>query len=140
MRHLSANTSERWQRHTTLAFLSLLAQWMAMSNDDPSPTTTATTTTTTAPESVTRLPPAPDSRLFEIPPAVKRILDHFPLLTYGENELPLRAPQKSRDAHVLYVFSTAEDARNGRPSFNPGCLKWQVGWAIFRSFARTTVD
>jgi metaxin len=26
----------------------------------------------------------------------------------------------------LHVFTTEEDAKNGRPSFNPGCLKWQV--------------
>nr|POF08198.1 metaxin-1 [Quercus suber] len=61
---------------------------------------------------------------FEIPAPVKRIFDRYPLVTYAANELPLRAP-KSRKRHVLHVFTTEEDARTGRPSFNPSCLKWQ---------------
>lgn len=63
--------------------------------------------------------------LFDIPAPLKRIFDRFPLVTYDENQRPLRAPQDSAE-QVLHVFTTAEDAKHGRPSFNPGCLKWQV--------------
>lgn len=91
---------------------------------------------------------APQKRsLFDIPPPLKRIFDKFPLVTHEENTLPLRA-RTQRDANILYVFTTKEDARNGRPSFNPSCLKWQVSlyrvkrmmnaraniWTMFRHF------
>lgn len=90
-----------------------------MSDDDPP---TATTTSKNA-----RQPQKAQSRsLFEIPPALKRIFDKFPLVTYDENELPLRASNRRRDEHVLYIFATDEDARKGRPSFNPACVRWQV--------------
>lgn len=65
------------------------------------------------------------SSIFRIPPPLKRVFDKFPLVQYGENELPLRA-SRQKDQHVLHVFTTLEDAKKGRPSFNPGCLKWQV--------------
>jgi len=65
------------------------------------------------------------SSIFRIPTPLKRIFDKFPLVQYNENELPLRAP-KDKSQHVLHVFSTERDAREGKPSFNPGCLKWQV--------------
>lgn len=64
---------------------------------------------------------------FEIPPPVKRVFDKYPLVTYAANELPLRAP-RSRDQHVLHIFTTEENAKEGKPSFNPACLKWQVGF------------
>lgn len=120
------NTSERSPTRTRAVAnpppspLCLLAQWMAMSNDDPSPTNTASA-------NVPRPPPAPKRSVFDIPPALKRIFDRFPLVTYAENERPLRAPQRPRDGHVLYVFATVEGASKGRASFNPACLKWQVG-------------
>lgn len=63
--------------------------------------------------------------LFTTPASVKRIFSIFPLVTYPPNELPLRAPRR-RDEHNLYIFTTASDAQSGAPSFNPGCLKWQV--------------
>ncbi|KAK3691746.1 hypothetical protein LTR37_018474 [Vermiconidia calcicola] len=69
---------------------------------------------------------APQHRsLFSIPAPLKRVFDQFPLVTYAENELPLRTRQ-SRDANVLHLFTTDEDAEYCRPSFNPACLKWQT--------------
>jgi len=65
------------------------------------------------------------SSIFRIPAPLKRVFDKFPLVQYDENELPLRAP-KDKSQHVLHVFITDKDAKKGRPSFNPGCLKWQV--------------
>lgn len=92
-----------------------------MSDDDP-PEPTTNPQNAVRPQAT----PPPRRSLFEIPPPLKRIFDKFPLVTYGENALPLRAPSKRRDEHVLYIFATAEDARKGRPSFNPACLRWQV--------------
>jgi hypothetical protein len=69
--------------------------------------------------------PAAKTSYFSIPAPLKRIFDQFPLATYSENESPIRAP-RYRDQHVLHVFATEEDALNGRPSFNPACLKWQT--------------
>ena len=66
------------------------------------------------------------SDFFAIPAPVKRVFDRFPLVTYTENELPRRSYGKLSKANVLHVFTTQEDAVEGRPSFNPGCLKWQV--------------
>ena len=62
---------------------------------------------------------------WRLPAPVKRIFDEFPLRTYPANELPQRTTT-SRSRHTLYVFATEESARSGEPSFNPGCLKWQV--------------
>lgn len=63
---------------------------------------------------------------FAIPAPLKRLFDHFPLVTYSESQLPTRA-FKTRSANdVLHVFTNERDAANGRPSFNPSCLKWQV--------------
>ena len=64
---------------------------------------------------------------FSIPPTVKHVFDKFPLITYDENDLPLWAPT-SRQENVLHVFVSEEGSRKGRPSFNPTCLKWQVGY------------
>lgn len=75
------------------------------------------------------------SSIFRIPAPLKRVFDKFPLVQYGENELPLRAP-KEKDQHILHVFTTEGDANDGKPSFNPGCLKWQVG-TIVGTGART---
>jgi hypothetical protein len=62
---------------------------------------------------------------FSIPPPIKKLFDNFPVITYQANDLPLRAPKLER-LPMLYVFSTSENARAGKPSFNPSCLKWQV--------------
>lgn len=95
-----------------------------MSNDEPSPSSPS-------PRSATDTKPAHSTlsqygSIFSIPPPVKRVFDEFPLVTYKENELPLRAP-RSRGVHVLHVFTTKKEAESGKPSFNPACLKWQVG-------------
>ncbi|KAI9664351.1 MAG: hypothetical protein M1831_002284 [Alyxoria varia] len=60
---------------------------------------------------------------------MKRLFDRFPLVTYPPNESPVRPKQHSttfENEDVLFVFCTEEDARNGGPSFNPGCLRWQT--------------
>lgn len=62
---------------------------------------------------------------FTTPQLIRRLFDEFPLRTYPVNELPLRSPQ-NRDRHTLWIFTTSRGARFGTPSFNPGCLKWQV--------------
>ena len=62
---------------------------------------------------------------WSLPAPVKRLFDRFPLLTYAINELPQRT-LTSRETNCLYVFSNERGARLGRPSCNPGCLKWQV--------------
>ena len=64
---------------------------------------------------------------FTTPPLIRRLFDKFPLRAYPVNELPQRLPQ-NRDKHTLWIFTTNEGAKLGAPSFNPGCLKWQVSW------------
>ena len=68
--------------------------------------------------------------LFSIPAPVKRLFDKVPVLTYPPNELPQRTHSPTK-LPSLYVFIRDEDAAAGRPSFNPGCLKWQVGDAEY---------
>ena len=68
--------------------------------------------------------------LFSIPAPVKRLFDKVPILTYPPNELPQRTPRPTK-LPSLYVFIGDEDAAAGRPSFNPGCLKWQVSDADY---------
>ncbi|KAF2172453.1 hypothetical protein M409DRAFT_63135 [Zasmidium cellare ATCC 36951] len=72
----------------------------------------------------------PGRSIFALPAPLKRIFDQFPLVTYDANELPERAP-KTRNQHVLHVFTNEKDAIDGRPSFNPGCLKWQTYLRFF---------
>lgn len=62
---------------------------------------------------------------FSIPTPLKRVFDQFPLIVYAENALPIRARRKGA-SNVFYIFTTEEDARFARASFNPSCLKWQV--------------
>lgn len=64
--------------------------------------------------------------IFSIPAPLKKLFDRVPVLIYPPNELPQRAPKPSR-VPSLYVFSSERDSAAGRPSFNPSCLKWQVG-------------
>ncbi|KAK1750589.1 hypothetical protein QBC47DRAFT_406949 [Echria macrotheca] len=62
-----------------------------------------------------------------IPRPLQYLFDAVPLRVYEATELPARSqPATSDTLPSLYVFATAEDARRGRPSFNPGCLKWQT--------------
>lgn len=63
---------------------------------------------------------------FRLPEPIKQIFDKFPLKTYSANELPQRAKRRKQDQNALYIFTTIEDAKTNRPSFNPGCLKWQT--------------
>jgi metaxin len=62
---------------------------------------------------------------FTTPAPIKRLFDIFPLITYPPNELPQRKERISAQL-TLYIFATEEGVREGRPSFNPGCLKWQA--------------
>ena len=72
-------------------------------------------------------PSAPAWRTMQIPKPLQRLFDHFPLRAYDANDLPERAQHlTTSDLPTLFVFSTDADARLGLPSFNPGCLKWQV--------------
>jgi metaxin len=66
--------------------------------------------------------------LFSIPAPIRTLFDLVPVLVYPPNELPQRAPKPAR-IPTLYVFTRKEDATAGKPSFNPGCLKWQVRMA-----------
>ncbi|CAK4032228.1 Hypothetical predicted protein [Lecanosticta acicola] len=88
-----------------------------MSNDDSWTESSGT--------SAQQKPPAHQRSIFSLPPTVKRIFDKFPLVTYEANPLPIRSP-KNREEHVLHVFGSEEGVREGRPSFNPGCLRWQT--------------
>lgn len=94
------------------------------------------------------VPPPPDNpsrvegvqkQWFATPSSIKRLFDKFPLRTYPPNELPQR---DTRDAtqHLLYIFTTAEGARLGSPSYNPGCLKWQVSLKALRHASYATTD
>lgn len=97
-----------------------------MSNDDTSSDgqSRVTPLTTTANSAVVRSKP---QSWFALPAPVKRVFDLFPLREYERNALPTRAPgEKQREGNALHVFGREEDVRAGRPSFNPGCLKWQV--------------
>ena len=85
------------------------------------PAAAANTSTTTAPPQRLRRP----REWFAVPGPLRRLFDAFPLVTYPPNEAPLRSRPR-KDLPSLYVFSTEHDAGHGRPSFNPGCLKWQV--------------
>jgi hypothetical protein len=73
---------------------------------------------------------------FSIPAPVKQLFDLVPVVTYPPNQLPLRAPKSAR-IPSLYVFSKDQDAAAGRPSFNPSCLKWQVGMATTPIWSQT---
>lgn len=66
---------------------------------------------------------------FAVPAPVRELFKLFPLTTLPADPLPERAPERTRPRPRLYVFAkTEEDARSGRPSFNPQCLKWQVSF------------
>ncbi|OQO06693.1 hypothetical protein B0A48_08480 [Cryoendolithus antarcticus] len=69
--------------------------------------------------------PLPQQSWFHLPAPVKRVFDRFPLITYEENELPLRSAARE-DGNVLHVFTTVEEGQTGTPSYNPGCLRWQA--------------
>ncbi|PTB40839.1 hypothetical protein M441DRAFT_193968 [Trichoderma asperellum CBS 433.97] len=71
----------------------------------------------------------PNSRpgWFAVPAPVRELFKLFPLTTLPADPLPERAPERARPRPRLYVFARSEEeARGGRPSFNPQCLKWQT--------------
>ncbi|KAK3114482.1 phosphatidylserine decarboxylase [Teratosphaeriaceae sp. CCFEE 6253] len=98
---------------------------MAMPDDNPSPPKAAAATAAARDASPRVSSSSPWSALLTTPHPLKALFDRTPLLTYAANDLPLRAP-RNRSTHTLHVFTTAEDARYGRPSFNPTCLRWQT--------------
>lgn len=63
---------------------------------------------------------------FTVPAPVRNLFERFPLQVYASEPLPIRAPAPARTRPALYVFVASEDALDGRPSYNPSCLKWQV--------------
>ncbi|KAL7901726.1 hypothetical protein HDV63DRAFT_54531 [Trichoderma sp. SZMC 28014] len=64
---------------------------------------------------------------FAVPAPVRELFKIFPLTTLPADPLPERSPERTRPRPRLYVFArTEQDARSGRPSFNPQCLKWQT--------------
>ncbi|KAL7790028.1 hypothetical protein V8C37DRAFT_385185 [Trichoderma ceciliae] len=71
--------------------------------------------------------PPPRSGWFAVPAPVRELFKRFPLAVLPADSLPERAPERARPRPCLHVFArTEEDARRGRPSFNPQCLKWQT--------------
>lgn len=74
------------------------------------------------------------SSWFAVPEPVRRVFNNFPLKTYPANSLPQRSP-RDRQAPTLYIFTTPASAQVGTPSFNPACLKWQVGQAVLSKWA-----
>ncbi|KAI9167713.1 Metaxin-1 [Paramyrothecium foliicola] len=72
--------------------------------------------------------PAEPRGFFAVPAPVRELFKLFPLHVYPAEPLPLRAADlasPSSQRPRLFVFSNAVDARDGRPSYNPSCLKWQ---------------
>jgi metaxin len=81
-------------------------------------------------------PPTP--RLLAIPQPLRRLFNAFPLHTLPPNALPYRSPSSSASPssssssssaghHRLYIFT---DNADGRPSYNPSCLKAQSALRI----------
>jgi hypothetical protein len=65
--------------------------------------------------------------LFAVPAPVRDLFKRFPLHVAPADALPVRSPDCHPSSRPrLYVFASDEDARRGRPSFNPSCLKWQT--------------
>lgn len=67
----------------------------------------------------------PPSSWWSLPPAIRRVFDRFPLITYAASSLPQRAP-RNRHENVLYIFQSDDPNLRDTPSFNPSCLKWQA--------------
>jgi metaxin len=68
---------------------------------------------------------SPRPHWYSPPGSIKHAFDKFPLTTYTSNTLPRRSPH-DRKKNTLHVFASVEAARQGRPSHNPACLKWQA--------------
>ena len=69
--------------------------------------------------------PASRTSFFTAPEPIQKLFRRVPLVTYPANELPHRSRRHTSD-NVLYIFTTDAGARMDAPSYNPGCLKWQV--------------
>jgi len=67
----------------------------------------------------------PMASFFTAPEPIQKLFSKVPLVNYPANELPHRSRRCLSD-NVLYIFTTESGARMDAPSFNPGCLKWQV--------------
>lgn len=118
--------------NTSLQLSPIHLRW-TMPDDDKKPNAAVPLST------AQNAPVLPKRSIWSLPPPVKRIFDKFPLTTYEANEVPARAP-RNRSKHVLHVFTTEEHARSGRPSFNPGCLKWQVSQVDRKAVCRGSVQ
>jgi metaxin len=76
--------------------------------------------------------PSEPRGLFAVPAPVRELFKLFPLHVYPAEPLPARTvvPDAVESSSLprprLFVFSNEVDALNGRPSYNPSCLKWQV--------------
>ncbi|KAK4645382.1 hypothetical protein QC761_200990 [Podospora bellae-mahoneyi] len=98
------------------------------------PYTSSTATVTMA--SATATPPKPSARpnqpapsLWPIPAPLQKLFNQFPLVTLDPTPLPVRSQtltSASDTLPTLYIFSSDEDALEGKPSINPTCLKWQT--------------
>jgi hypothetical protein len=66
--------------------------------------------------------------IFSVPRPIKHVFDAFPLRVYPPNPRPTQrqALRRGEGRHALFLWTTPEDADEGRASFNPACLKWQV--------------
>ena len=77
------------------------------------------------------LPPATAGwSIFSVPRPIKRVFDAFPLprLPAQRPPRPAAAARAAASGHALFLWTMPEDAEARRASFNPGCLKWQVGF------------
>ncbi|KAI6784404.1 uncharacterized protein J7T54_006449 [Emericellopsis cladophorae] len=91
----------------------------------------ATTSSTPSPPTQT-----PTPRLLAIPQPLRRLFNAFPLQTLPPNALPHRAPPSTTTTTTtssssiprLYIFT--DNADDGRPSYNPSCLKAQAALRI----------
>jgi len=90
--------------------------------------TSAASSTQPLPESFDRrhVSQARPYTLFSLPSTIKQLFARFPLQTLPSNPLPLRITER-KGQNTLFVFSASDEAaKNGEPSINPGCLKWQT--------------
>ncbi|KAI4121841.1 MAG: hypothetical protein LQ338_006139 [Usnochroma carphineum] len=85
------------------------------------------------PQRTKALPRHTRSPWLTTPKPIKRLFDTFPLITYPANDLPQRKPI-DRSQNTLYIFARGDDAQHNAPSFNPSCLKWQVGNNLHSQF------
>lgn len=60
-----------------------------------------------------------------VPAPLRALFNLFPLRVYDPEPLPYRSPDPRTPRPALYVFAS-EDEQDGRPSFNPSCLRWQT--------------